>query len=168
MSTRTRFRRWKKRRRRESQRSSRGSLARLPASPQANDDQQRTPSANPGVGISLADLPKQGSPTQGSKEKAPVSRDLRWRDPDLNRGHHDFQSCALPTELSRHGIDEQRALQGRSPPSPTGCRPARLVRWNTSRGGCAFQASLPGHRGPPGQIARPCLPNPAAGDRIIV
>ena len=27
----------------------------------------------------------------------------RWRDPDLNRGHHDFQSCALPTELSRRG-----------------------------------------------------------------
>ncbi len=26
---------------------------------------------------------------------------LRWRDPDSNRGHHDFQSCALPTELSR-------------------------------------------------------------------
>jgi hypothetical protein len=24
-----------------------------------------------------------------------------WRDPDSNRGHHDFQSCALPTELSR-------------------------------------------------------------------
>ncbi len=24
-----------------------------------------------------------------------------WRDPDLNRGHHDFQSCALPAELSR-------------------------------------------------------------------
>ena len=28
---------------------------------------------------------------------------LRWRDPDSNRGHHDFQSCALPTELSRRG-----------------------------------------------------------------
>jgi hypothetical protein len=28
----------------------------------------------------------------------------RWRDPDLNRGHHDFQSCALPTELSRHAM----------------------------------------------------------------
>ena len=27
----------------------------------------------------------------------------RWRDPDSNRGHHDFQSCALPTELSRRG-----------------------------------------------------------------
>src|SRR4249919_2818606 len=26
---------------------------------------------------------------------------LQWRDPDSNRGHHDFQSCALPTELSR-------------------------------------------------------------------
>ena len=26
-----------------------------------------------------------------------------WRDPDSNRGHHDFQSCALPTELSRRG-----------------------------------------------------------------
>ena len=29
--------------------------------------------------------------------------DARWRDPDSNRGHHDFQSCALPTELSRRG-----------------------------------------------------------------
>src|SRR3712207_9013437 len=28
-------------------------------------------------------------------------RFLKWRDPDSNRGHHDFQSCALPTELSR-------------------------------------------------------------------
>ena len=26
---------------------------------------------------------------------------LWWRDPDLNRGHMDFQSIALPTELSR-------------------------------------------------------------------
>ena len=24
-----------------------------------------------------------------------------WRDPDSNRGHMDFQSTALPTELSR-------------------------------------------------------------------
>lgn len=31
--------------------------------------------------------------TQLQKEK--------WRDPDLNRGHKDFQSSALPTELSR-------------------------------------------------------------------
>ena len=26
---------------------------------------------------------------------------LEWRDPDSNRGHHGFQPCALPAELSR-------------------------------------------------------------------
>ena len=26
---------------------------------------------------------------------------VKWRDRDLNPGHHDFQSCALPAELSR-------------------------------------------------------------------
>jgi hypothetical protein len=31
-----------------------------------------------------------------------LAGELRWRDPELNRGHHDFQSCALPAELSRH------------------------------------------------------------------
>ena len=31
-----------------------------------------------------------------------------WRDPDSNRGHHDFQSCALPTELSRRGAGGYR------------------------------------------------------------
>ena len=35
-------------------------------------------------------------------EKRPCLQDFcEWRDPDSNRGHHDFQSCALPTELSR-------------------------------------------------------------------
>src|SRR4051794_16169670 len=35
-------------------------------------------------------------------DKCPICKSLwRWRDPDSNRGHHDFQSCALPTELSR-------------------------------------------------------------------
>ena len=49
----------------------------------------------------------------------------RWRDPDSNRGHHDFQSCALPTELSRRGRQSsaataaQAAPQGvRAPPTP--------------------------------------------------
>ena len=32
---------------------------------------------------------------------------LWWRDPELNRGHHDFQSCALPTELPRHAWNER-------------------------------------------------------------
>ena len=26
---------------------------------------------------------------------------FEWRGPESNRGHHDFQSCALPTELPR-------------------------------------------------------------------
>jgi hypothetical protein len=32
---------------------------------------------------------------------------LEWRDPDSNRGHHDFQSCALPTELSRLKVGKE-------------------------------------------------------------
>jgi ubiquinone/menaquinone biosynthesis C-methylase UbiE len=35
------------------------------------------------------------------QENPDVIRVPTWRDPDSNRGHHDFQSCALPTELSR-------------------------------------------------------------------
>src|ERR1700756_1664214 len=36
-----------------------------------------------------------------SREKARFPGDWLWRDSESNRGHHDFQSCALPTELSR-------------------------------------------------------------------
>ncbi len=40
--------------------------------------------------------------TRKRAKKKPADAGLReWRDPDSNRGHHDFQSCALPTELSR-------------------------------------------------------------------
>src|SRR3954467_7215978 len=54
-----------------------------------------------------------------------VERDLgsglqglcRWRDPDSNRGHHDFQSCALPTELSRRGAE--RVAPHAGPGGPT-------------------------------------------------
>src|SRR4051812_30758324 len=35
------------------------------------------------------------------KNHAICRKTPEWRDPDSNRGHHDFQSCALPTELSR-------------------------------------------------------------------
>ena len=44
---------------------------------------------------------KAGRPEQEIPRGTRDSR--RWRDPDSNRGHHDFQSCALPTELSRRG-----------------------------------------------------------------
>src|SRR5204863_8130062 len=47
-------------------------------------------------------------PSAGSRQsdryqmKSPLSRqNVEWRDSESNRGHHDFQSCALPTELSR-------------------------------------------------------------------
>ena len=30
---------------------------------------------------------------------------VQWREPDLNRRHHGFQPCALPTELPRRGCE---------------------------------------------------------------
>jgi hypothetical protein len=45
------------------------------------------------------------NPLNGYK-KLRLSRHKRaWPDPDSNWGHHDFQSCALPTELSGRSID---------------------------------------------------------------
>src|SRR5829696_8922648 len=41
-------------------------------------------------------------------------RASEWRDPDSNRGHHDFQSCALPTELSRQRARRLATACGRS------------------------------------------------------
>src|SRR4051812_45921575 len=46
--------------------------------------------------------PSQRPPADGT-ESAAMQVKRKWRDPDSNRGHHDFQSCALPTELSRRG-----------------------------------------------------------------
>lgn len=40
--------------------------------------------------------------TKVSNRKFCSKQQFRWREPELNRRHHDFQSCALPTELSRH------------------------------------------------------------------
>src|SRR5688572_19697741 len=40
-----------------------------------------------------------GSMSAGLVAPLPVLRP--WRGPESNRGHHDFQSCALPTELPR-------------------------------------------------------------------
>src|SRR5215212_982406 len=53
----------------------------------------------------------------------------KWRDPDSNRGHHDFQSCALPTELSRRKVNgEDFTAQGSRNQAPgRGLWPAGLV-----------------------------------------
>ena len=40
-------------------------------------------------------------PTERGQNLRISRQNKRWRDPDSNWGHHDFQSCALPTELSR-------------------------------------------------------------------
>jgi hypothetical protein len=40
---------------------------------------------------------------QHRKKGGGLQEVLEWRDRDLNPGHHDFQSCALPAELSRPG-----------------------------------------------------------------
>ncbi len=45
-------------------------------------------------------------------ERRCVTRASRWPDPDSNRGHHDFQSCALPTELSGREIRCYRLTRG--------------------------------------------------------
>ena len=38
-----------------------------------------------------------------STDATPAPPAVEWREPDLNRRHHGFQPCALPTELPRRG-----------------------------------------------------------------
>ena len=61
-------------------------------------------------------------PAQLPAEKWGVCRVLLpWRDPDSNWGHHDFQSCALPTELSRLALPDatdSAAALARRPAGP--------------------------------------------------
>src|SRR5207302_8664299 len=56
------------------------------------------------------------------KQKAPASGAFvlwrEWRVPDLNRGHRDFQSRALPTELTRRGSGTVGARPRRFNPQP--------------------------------------------------
>ena len=82
---------------------------------------------------------------------SPLPDSRRWRDPDSNWGHHDFQSCALPTELSRRtgvdGSDSARAEATYAAPpagpagqlargSPSGVRRASIsARRGSSHGG---------------------------------
>ena len=68
----------------------------------------------------------------------------KWRGPELNRRHHDFQSCALPTELPRRGANilALREWTWFVPGWPrSGCRPRR-------RRGSAPEAARVGVRGP--------------------
>ena len=42
----------------------------------------------------------------GGYPAATPPRSLRWRGPELNRRHHGFQPCALPTELPRQAAPD--------------------------------------------------------------
>jgi hypothetical protein len=68
-----------------------------------------------------------------------------WRDPDSNRGHHDFQSCALPAELSRRGrsmlAPGGRTGSGKAGPRNDCCE--RRTAGNKSRGEQAALRSAP-------------------------
>ena len=81
--------------------------------------------------------PKGGARRKGSDNAVANCSQFKWRDPDLNRGHHDFQSCALPTELSRHGrsaTESSRHAQA--------CRSIGRAL-NTSRAAPDFQGTTP-------------------------
>ena len=45
----------------------------------------------------------------GADGRAWPASGTKWRGPESNRGHHDFQSCALPTELPRRAAGSSAA-----------------------------------------------------------
>src|SRR5436189_6251740 len=78
---------------------------------------------------------------EGTKKALITRAFAEWRDPDSNRGHHDFQSCALPTELSRRRrVSLARELDDRFqiPAAPD----AVSRRW-TPAGGLKRQPAFP-------------------------
>src|SRR5215210_1428203 len=85
-----------------------------------------------------------------------ITTKREWRDPDSNRGHHDFQSCALPTELSRrkgrpgeilrYGIAAIKRRAGGPGPTdlrPQGLYPASAKRFNSKADSTISLGSAP-------------------------
>ena len=104
----------------------------------------------------------------------------RWRDPDSNRGHHDFQSCALPTELSRQrgarlaptglrrSVTVARAMTGTVRRTATRRCSSASASWPRSWRPCAGTGVSRGpcwSRGPPGSARAGCWPSAAARRR---
>src|SRR5690554_861248 len=58
------------------------------------------------IGCSTSELRWRKDPAAVSLLQGLAARNLWWPGADLNRRHHDFQSCALPTELPGHVRDE--------------------------------------------------------------
>ncbi len=92
------------------------------------DAAQPARSGQAGLAICRASRPR--GKEEGAKPAPQASRPMtpprdaaqpaRWRGPESNRGHHDFQSCALPTELprraARHGTRDRTACPLSSTP----------------------------------------------------
>jgi hypothetical protein len=93
------------------------------------------------------------STTGEKKQKGPDSRAFSlWRDPDSNRGHHDFQSCGAGSRTTAKSLQnpgiERRAQSARSPQIPVFFR--RFGRWDVAHlpigGGAVSLTVCPGTR----------------------
>ena len=83
---------------------------RATAGPRASGSHRTSPTtaavAVPGVARVVLGRPcltRRAPRDDGRPAEAPAPQAGEWREPDLNRRHHGFQPCALPTELPRRG-----------------------------------------------------------------
>jgi integrase len=104
-----------------------------PISAGLGDEKATRPKTRPTRPIRRRPTPPQKPPR--SREKA------KWRDPDSNWGHHDFQSCALPTELSRRwpttgfpggAVDRSDAIDSRGLPATPRARTLRRALYRSA------------------------------------
>ena len=90
-------------------------------------------------------------PCDAIREMRPPKR--QWVGAELNRRHHDFQSCALPTELSRHG-PESTAPRAPWWARPERCPEAGATGLEPATSGVTGRRSKPTELRPREQLAR--------------
>ena len=82
---------------------------------EVHDDRERGPRSAPSASRSASSRCSTGMCCRAhSMRRCPsgasdgsAMRVIEWRGPDLNRRHHGFQPCALPTELPRPGVRDE-------------------------------------------------------------
>ena len=121
--------------------------------------------ARPKSGGSQAQIENGIQHAETLRNPAAIGHCGRWRDPDSNRGHHDFQSCALPTELSRRGanrlarrgprLELRERVDRRAMPSTSTSRRARSrsAGAGPTRRRCCRPARTAGRRPAPAPFA---------------
>src|SRR5437879_7002396 len=62
----------------------------------------------------MARMSKHRAVHNRAQKRATCRASPKWRGPESNRRHHDFQSCALPTELPRRAARMVAAVPPRS------------------------------------------------------